>query len=223
MDLHPGGSRWCVEHSRRECTKQRSKGRGQCHGPAMKGMNACKNHVGMSKAAARAKGQATITAWQASVGTPTIDVSMTVLAVLQMTWLRLAAYSEMLRDQVEEDEEGEAGTGTGSAALIGYRWGAAGKDGKLYKQTEEVRAMVALEAAERDRIVRYAKIAHDMGISDRLTSLAERWGDVVVGRITLVLEGLQLTPEQSALVPGLLTRHLGSIDTDALGVEALQR
>jgi len=105
--------------------------------------------------------------------------------------------------------------------LIGYRYGMGGKEGILYQQSEEVRALVRLEAEERDRVVKYAKVAHDMGISERITSLAERWGDVVAGRVVNLLDALQLTPEQLALVPDLLALHLGSIDLDQIEAPAL--
>lgn len=180
-------------------------------------------HAGVKGEVAKAQGQAVITAWNAMGGTPNIDYRMAVLGVLQMTWLRLATYSELLRRQVaaegdaigaepfDPDQENPATSG-----LIGYRYGAAGKDGRIYAQSEEVRALVALESAERDRVVKYSKTAHDMGISERLTSLAERWGDLVAGRISAILGELDLSPEQAARVPALIQRHLGTIDTDAM-------
>lgn len=188
---------------------------------AIKGTDGCRLHVGVSLEVARAQGEARITAWNAMNGVPNIDYRMAVLGTLQMTWLRLSAYSELLRRQVvaegmeagnpAEDDEPE------SSGLIGYRYGAAGKDGVVYVQGEDIRALVTLEAQERDRVVKYAKTAHDMGISDRLTSLAEKWGDVVAGRISTMLDALNLSPEQAARVPELIARHLGSIDMEAIG------
>lgn len=170
---------------------------------------------------AKAQGEARITAWSATGGMPDVDYRMAVLGVLQMTWLRLSSYSELLRRQVVT-EGTEAGNPADndepeSSGLIGYRYGAAGKDGVVYVQSEEVRALVVLEAQERDRVVKYAKTAHDMGISDRLTSLAEKWGDVVAGRISTMLDALSLSPEQAAMVPDLIARHLSSIDVEAIG------
>jgi hypothetical protein len=148
---------------------------------------------------------------------------MAVLGMLQMTWLRAAAYGELLRQQVateappEADPDGfDPEADPQATGLIGYRYGAAGKDGTIYAVSEEIRALVALESQERDRVVKYAKTAHDMGISERLTNLAERWGDVVAGRITLILAGLELTREQEAKVPTLIQAHLGAIDMDAM-------
>lgn len=169
---------------------------------------------------AKIQGESRITAWNPMGQTVAVDASSAVLGVLQMTYLRLGAYSELLRRQVakEGDTAGDMQEvdDPQASGLIGHRYGMGGKDGITYVQTEEVRALVVLEAAERDRVVKYAKTAHDMGISDRLISLAERWGDLVAGRISIMLDALQLTPEQAALVPDLLQLHLGSIDMTAL-------
>lgn len=234
---NPGNAHWCEGHRRMECTKSKNGQRDErCHGHAVRGTDSCTKHSGVTRAKALVQGEAQITAWRLvqSGNAPTIDPSMAVLGVLHMSWLRLAAYSEMLRQQVEQRmnvegteiiEAGDPyqGAGRGGAVmrgstggLIGFRYGAAGKDGILYEQGEEIRALVQLEGLERDRVVKYAKTAHDMGISERLTGIAERWGDVVAGRISDLLGELQLTPEQERMVPALIERHLSSIDmTDA--------
>lgn len=223
-DFNPGGARWCEDHNRLECAKQRRKGRGQCHQLAVRGTAACKIHVGMKVDLAVARGEAAITAWSA-IGSDAglVDHKMIVLRILQMTWLRLNAYGELLRQQVAvhgggqparvydpDDPEGDGQVEVGG--LIGHRYGAAGRNGNIYAQNEEIRALVALEAAERDRAVKYAETAHKMGISDRLTALAEQWGDVVALRVTLMLSELNLTPEQERMVPELVTRHLSQIE-----------
>jgi hypothetical protein len=217
---NPGGARWCDDHQRLECTKNRNRGRGTCHQPAIRGTNACRTHAGIRTDVAKIQGESRITAWNPSGQTVAVDASSAVLGVLQMTYLRLGMYADLLRRQVvtEGDTAGDLHeTDTPQASgLIGHRYGMGGKDGITYVQTEEVRALVSLEAAERDRVVKYAKTAHDMGISDRLTSLAERWGDIVATRISLMLDGLDLSPEQAAQVPALLQLHLGSIDMTAL-------
>jgi hypothetical protein len=146
-----------------------------------------------------------------------------VLSVLQMSYLRLGVYADLLRRQVATEGELAGSTDEDrpdTSGLIGFRYGMGGKDGISYVQSEEVRALVVLEAAERDRVVKYAKVAHDMGISDRLTSMAEQWGDIVAGRVSLMLSALNLTPAQEAMVPELLTLHLGSIDLNAIEAPA---
>lgn len=226
---NPGNARWCGEHGRLECTKHRvpRQGGGPCHGPAVRGTDVCKRHGGHRIEVLKVQGEARITAWSA-IGRPgpenRIEPGMAVLGMLQMTWLRAAAYGELLRQQVakdappEPDREGHDPEGSPQpSGLIGYKYGAAGKDGNIYAVSEEVRALVALEAQERDRVVRFSKTAHDMGISERITNLAERWGDVVAMRITLILAGLELTPEQEKLVPALIQTHLSNVDVTAMG------
>lgn len=240
-EFNPGNARWCEEHGRMECTKQRRRGMGTCHKQAIRGTNSCKNHAGLSTAHAMAIGEAKIDAWNAiGSGARTIDPSMAVLGVLQMSWLRLAAYGRLLKSQVVQDRlEIEATAdpddpemfgaefgddpatvveaAPGTEGLIGYSIGAAGKDGTLYRQSEQVRALVILEGQERDRVVKYAKTAHDMGISTRMTELAEAWGDLVAARVTLMFDDLQLSPAQKALIPSVVERHLGSLDMSDIG------
>lgn len=216
---NPGKARWCEEHNRLECTKQRTHNRGHCHQAAVRGHRDCRNHGGYSTSVMKAQGEARITAWNPNGPGATIDAGAAVLAMLQMTYLRLGAYAELLRRQtvVDGDTAGDLREDDPqTSGLIGHRYGMGGKDGIVYVQTEEVRALVTLEAAERDRVVKFAKTAHDMGISTRLTNLAERWGDVVAGRIAVMLDALGLTEEQAAMVPALLQTHLGSIDMEGM-------
>lgn len=216
---NPGGARWCEEHGFLECTKNRSKGRGPCHAKAIRGTDACRTHSGVKGEVARLRGEARINAWSA-IGQPeegyAIDSSAAVLGMLQQSWMRAHLYGQLLSRQVEKDGTDEVGLEGGEAekvnGLIGYRFGAAGKDGNIYAVSEEARALVGLESAERDRVVKYAKVAHDMGISDRMTAMAERWGDQVVSRIMLIIAGLNLTPDQEAMVPALIQAHLASIE-----------
>lgn len=220
---NPGKARWCEDHNRLECTKNRTHGRGPCHQAAVRGMPDCRNHGGYSTTVMKAQGEARITAWSPEGSGVKINAGAAVLAVLQMTYLRLGAYAELLRRQVaEQGDTADDITETGSpsaSGLIGYRYGMGGKDGITYVQTEETRALVLLEAAERDRVVKYAKVAHDMGISDRLTSIAAQWGDIVAGRIAAMLDALGLTDEQAAMVPALLQMHLGSVEIE--GAQAI--
>ena len=222
QEFNPGNARWCETHNRLECTKHRSKGRGDCHALAIRGLNACTMHSGRKKEVARAIGEARISAWNPyGRAEQPISAPMAVLGVLQMTWLRLGFVTKLLQEQVAL-EGGRADNPNdvdepNASGLIGYRYGAAGKDGVVYVQSEEVRALATWEAAERDRIVKYAKTAHDMGISERVTQLAERWGDLVADNVSALLVALDLSPEQAVRVPALIQQHLGSIDLEALG------
>jgi hypothetical protein len=72
-----------------------------------------------------------------------------------------------------------------------------------------------LEAAERDRCVRFAKVAHDMGIADREIRLAEGQGQMIAGAISRILDGLELSPSQRALVPTVVPGVLMEIAGEA--------
>lgn len=229
---NPGGARWCTEHftppntGRLECSKPRRAGRGPCHAPAVRGTDACKLHGGAKVDVLKAKGQARISAWS-PIGTvrdgKAVDASAAVIGMLQQSWMRAHLYGQLLQRQVVEDGEGDGiniehfdpSRRVQAGGLIGFRYGAAGKEGIVYAVSEEARALVTLEAQERDRVVKYAKTAHDMGISDKMVGLAERWGDQVVGKMMIVLAALNLTAEQEAMVPSLVQAHLGSIELGA--------
>lgn len=241
---NPGGARWCTDdHAKRgqyahaggrlECIHRRIRTGDQCHGPATRGTNSCFHHAGMKKERAHVMGKARITAWtaeKARAGEPTVDPGLAVLGMLQQSWLRAGVYGRLLRQQVEQERRQReslaaemmgigdgAATQPGTEGLIGHKWAAAGQDGALFKQSEEIRALAYLEAQERDRVVKFAKVAHDMKIGDRMASMAEQWGDSVATSVIALLDGLQLTPEQQAMVPMLVQSHLGSFELSGPG------
>lgn len=223
---HPtnvGGARWCAEHGRFECKAQRKGGRGECHAIAIDGTPYCRMHAGVSLDVARAQGQARITAFTAMDALPMLDPGRAVLAMLQMSWLRVHLYAGLLEQQVEDqadepvggygvDEYGPRGAATqpsaaGVAGLIGHAY-SADKMAGIFASGEARRALVDLEAQERDRCVRYAKTAHDMGIAEREVRLAEQQGQLLASVIRNVLGDLGLSDEQQALVPGVVQRRL---------------
>lgn len=220
---HPGGARWCDDHAMWECTKQRSRGRGECHGPAITGTNACRMHIGVPVAVARSQAQAAqaITAFQVLTGVPSLDPGRAVLGMLQMSWLRVHLYAGLLEDQVQTAREAAELNGggftdgaaedqpaaEGVAGLIGYTF-AADKQAGIFAAGEAQRALVQLEAQERDRCVRYAKTAHDMGIAEREVRLAEQQGQLLASVIRNVLGDLDLSEEQQERVPRVVQARL---------------
>lgn len=238
QETNPGGARWCEQHNRLECTHAaRSKADKICHMSVLRGRDHCRTHPGKAgKMKAALMGEAQITAWSAVTQDgkvkPGVHVEpgQAVLAMLQMAWFRAGAYAELLRQQVTKeaakqqaieaavvDEDGAPiGQELGVSGLIGHKLSAT-NSGEIYATSEEVRALVQLEASERDRIVAYAEKAHKMGISDRMTSLAEQWGDVTAGRVVAMLDELELTPAQQSKVSMLVQKHLSSIDMTGIG------
>lgn len=86
----------------------------------------------------------------------------------------------------------------GVAALIGYKYGAAGKDGNLYVAEEAIRGLVALENDERDRCARFCKMAVDAKIAERQVRLAEEHGRLVADVIRGALSDLGIDPGSPA-------------------------
>lgn len=172
----------------------------------------------MTGAKAKAKGEQVITAWNANGRMDqSIQAAEAVVRMLHMSWMRATMYGELLRQQVATSPSSAGGTDEDAptaSGLIGYRYGMGGREGVTYVQSEEVRALVDLESAERDRVMRYAKMAHDMGISERMTSLAERLADEMSTRLGRILDGLGLTPAQQDLVPILVQSHFSTLDAD---------
>lgn len=226
-----GGSRWCAEHNRFECKAQRKHGAGDCHAIAVEGTPYCRMHAGVSLEVLKAQGQARITAFSALGATPGIDPGYAVLASLHMAWMRLHLYARLLEEQVEHDAgahySGQHVTPGGSdsqespeavAGLIGHTY-AADKQAGIFAASEAQRGLVGLESAERDRVVRFAKVAHDMGIAEREVRLAEKQGELLASVIRGVLGDLDLTEQQQGRVPEVVQRHLRAVaEIEAGGV-----
>jgi hypothetical protein len=206
-------AKWCTKHHRWECKSLR-KNREQCHGTPGEGHQYCRMHAGISRdrysqvtdyvhafngIAARVEDSA-----------PEVDPATAIMGVLRMSVFRLRMLAGMVQDQIERDavydeqvrkvwpdqEDSRTVPGHGEASgIIGYTFGPAGITG------EDVRALVKLEAEERDRVAKVAKMAHDMGIAEREIHLAESQASVVVSLINGVLLRLGLSAEQAARVP----------------------
>ncbi|MFF3443610.1 hypothetical protein [Streptosporangium sp. NPDC002721] len=178
-----------------ECAKKR-KGGAVCHGAAITGLDACRMHAGQRADVAKAKGEA-LSAWSALHGEPTVSATEAVLGMLQMSWARVHLYAGLLRRQVEEAQDAGPGAGTAEpgegvghgAGLIGVTRGAV-KDIGIYATGEAVRGLAALEAQERDRCVRFAKVCHDMGIAEQQVRLAEQQGLMLADVIRGTADGL---------------------------------
>ena len=211
--MHRNAARWCDEHGRWECVK-RAKGGGTCHGSPITGLDACRMHVGKRGDVAKAQGEA-ITAWSALAGKHTVSATDAVLGMLQMSWLRVHLYASLLEEQVTAARAGRNGGGPGQGAagvgpgagLVGHTFGAV-KDIGIYASGEAVRGLAQLEERERDRCVKYAKTAHDMGIAEHQIRIAERQGALLAETISRVLDALDLTAQQRALVPEVVPREL---------------
>ena len=171
--------RWCPEHGKNECAKNR-KGGGVCHGAAISGLDACRMHAGQRAEVARAKGEA-LSAWSALNSAQVVSATEAVLGMLQMSWARVHLYAGLLQRQLAAADPGAPGGVGAGEGLIGHTRSASPSVG-VYETGEAVRGLAGLEAAERDRCVRFAKAAHDMGIAEQQVRIAEQQG-VMLGEV----------------------------------------
>jgi hypothetical protein len=98
----------------------------------------------------------------------------------------------------------------GVGALIGVKRDA-DRFGRIYETEEAIRGLAQLEAAERDRCVSFATKAIAAGLAERQVRLAERQGALLAGAVRGILDDLGLSPEQQALVPAVVARHLRAV------------
>ncbi|MCK2219734.1 hypothetical protein MF672_038955 [Actinomadura sp. ATCC 31491] len=217
--MNEAGARWCEQHKRYECTKRSKRRPGDdCHASAIRGTNACRTHGGQKTEVLKAKGAA-LSAWRAVPGRQDVTPSEAVLAMLQMSWARVNLYASLLEQQVADAQNDGGGLGGSDdpdlgpgAGLIGHTRSGV-KDIGIFATGEAARGLTLLEEKERDRCVRFAKTAHDMGIADREIRLAEQQGALIAGAISRILDALELTAAQRArvpeVVPGVLLEIAG--------------
>lgn len=98
----------------------------------------------------------------------------------------------------------------GAAALVGNTVGANERFG-FYAKGEEVRSLVRLEAEERERCARWAKMALDAGIAERQVRVLEQQAGEVVALIRRIIVALGLRPN-SPEVAAVVTRELRALD-----------
>lgn len=222
--MRAAGAVRCEEHGRWECSKKSKRRDGRCHALAIKGTNACKTHGGQRREVLKAKGEA-LSAWRSVPGRPSVSPSVAVMSMLQMSWARAHLYASLLERQVADAQALDGGPGLGvgddpelgpGAGLIGHTRSGV-KDIGIFATGEAARGLTQLEAAERDRCVRFAKVAHDMGIAEREIRLAEAQGALLAGAISRILDALDLSPSQRArvpeVVPGVLLAVAGEAGT----------
>jgi hypothetical protein len=109
---------------------------------------------------------------------------------LRVAVMKADLYGQLHRLQLEVE---------GLGGLVGATF-AAGRDGARVETGEQIRALSNLEMLWRDRVVKYAKTAHDMGIAERVIELHQGQAQLVVSAFMAGLGAL----------PGLLP-----VDRDA--------
>lgn len=195
----PEHGRWCEQHKRWECTSQRSRGRGECHGSAVADTDRCRMHQG--KRAADVISEAEARKAVATYGLPR-DISPTEALLEEVRYT--AGHVAWLRERVAELEERDLvwgvteETDTQASEFPGTNTTRAAKPNpwlQLYRE-------------ERKHLLDVTKVAIAVGIEERRVRLAEAQGALLNGVIRRILDRLSLTPEQSALLPLVVPEEL---------------
>jgi hypothetical protein len=175
-------------------------------------------HSGERAEVAKAKGEA-VTAWSALAGRPEVSATDAVLGMLHMSWLRVHLYAGLLQQQVDEAQDAADGAGGGDgvgvgAGLVGQTFSGV-RDIGIFATGEAIRGLAQLEAQERDRCVRFAKTAHDMGIAEQQITIAQQQGELLAGVMMRVLDALDLPADKQSTAIDVMTRELRAIEGGA--------
>lgn len=187
------------------CKARRTNGQRCCAYP-LQGADVCRAHGGAAPqvraAAARRtaerKTQAALDRIMHVFGPndSRVDPVHTLARLLAQSARRAEFYADLLEQQYQREAEGEADADlpNGVRALIGHKYGLT-KDGDSLPIEEAVRSLVALEADERDRCAKYAKLALDVDLDERMVRASEQ-------QVTLVADALAATLSDMGLSHG---------------------
>lgn len=206
--MRRSGAVWCdlPGHGRWECAGDSKRSKVRCHQPAITGTDRCRMHAGEKASVARAKGDANMAAWSLEVAAelPPLHPHDRMLALIQLTSYRHAVYAEELRQLYVAE---------GAGALVGSTW-TAGRGGESVQTGEQIRGLTKLEGDERDKLARYLKAAHDMGIATQVIELAQGQAEIVVLAFRAALEaaGASLLPADRAVMVETFLHRLGGRD-----------
>jgi hypothetical protein len=182
--------RWCAQHKRHECTKKRSKGRGTCHSPRVRGTDRCRMHFGAGKDQVLAAKLVR----EPTYGTP-VQVSAED-ALLHELW-RTAGHVRWLGQKVEELELAALTFGVTSETERG--WGDMPGVERVHGAKPHV--LLDLYFRERKHLTFVAQTIIGAGLADRLIRAAETQGAQWAKVIRVCLERLHIPPEYLADVP----------------------
>jgi len=190
-----------------KCKRRRQDGE-PCGAQAVAGTDSCKQHAGRPLVEQKARGQVVLELQSWGLDDQLIDSTSAMLRLLAQAYRRAGFYSQLLEEAYEAadrlrkaefsdlDEPPNAGNSAdrdrammdlerifntgGVASLIGHTYASSGGElGGVFAAGEAIRALVVLEAQERDRAFRFAKECRAADLDGRLVALAEEQGRLV--------------------------------------------
>lgn len=200
------GTERCAVHSgdhRRRCTARSSQTGERCQMMARKGQTVCQTHGGNSpQALAKANRRLALDEARGMVEAygQELDVSPeeAIFAMIRVT----AGNVMLLQDLVSELD---AGVGPGGIA------GRTGNERIVHEAKPHV--LVVMYNEERDRLVRFSKVAAEIGLSERMVTLAESQGQLIAKIFTAALDDPEWGLSKTAREAGKKTiaRHLRAV------------
>lgn len=183
------------------CSKFRQRDRQPCRAFAVRGSDppACRKHLGRTVVSLRAEQAVTEAVSRWRLGDMTVEPGELLLRLVTQAAWRADAYADEVARIVDQHQ------GDLRKALTGNTYTVT-PDGETVKTGEYIRAMTALEAAERDRAASFAAKAVAAGLAERQMRLAEKHAQLAVQFVQAVLGefGLAGTPEATTAIH----RHL---------------
>lgn len=183
--------------------------RSGCKNWSIKGGAVCRVHGGKSpQIARRAAVRYELATW--GVDDEKVDASEQLLRLLAQSSRRVSLYSDLLEAEYRSEAElGQAMGASGLKALIGHKFDLT-KDGLPVAVEEAIRGLVELEAQERDRCARFAKLAIDAGLEERRVQIEEGQASMVAKILSAALAEVGLA-DRSDEVLKVVARRLESV------------
>jgi hypothetical protein len=184
-----------------------------CGAIAIKGLDACRRHAGVSLAKAKAKGAVVVELrrWGLTSQVDLVDPGETLLKLVTQSAARADMYARFLAEAVDAaDRLRASGVAPESdllaeetarldlerifnhgavAALVGHTYAGTQTSGVI-ATGEAIRGLAKLEAEERDRCAGFASKAVAAGLAERMVKLAERQGALLAAILVGALEDL---------------------------------
>jgi hypothetical protein len=193
------------DRGKRLCGAKKRQGEGNCARPAgwgtkHVGEGACKLHGGSTRSVTKGARENMARALVESYGRK-IETTPSEAMLDEVKWT--AGHVAWLREKVRELEEDDLIWGKTKEKTGGDDWGS----------TEQAvpNVWLALYQQERTHLVKVCADALRIGIEERRVKLAEQDGALVAQALRGILADLHLTPEQQALVPQVVPRHLRAL------------
>jgi hypothetical protein len=181
--IRPG--RWCGDHKRYECTRQRKEGRGPCHGSAVTGSDRCRMHLGTEAppviAEARLQEQAARLLYQHDAP-PVTDP----LSALQRLAGRAAAWEDIIGEKVND--------------LHSLRYSTEGG--------EQLRAEIAVMERAMDRLGKLLVDIAKLNIEERLAGIRKQTADMLERALDAALQQAGIGLDKQAEARETFRRNL---------------